>query len=171
MPRTVPAPTPRLPHRCPVLIAALSAGAGCVGSAIVAGAAAGAVAGTLIVPVYGTIYGGAAGAAVGACIGMVVTPIVVAMLYARHRRPTSVYAPLSDLVRTLWVVMAVVSIALVTVMLWSVWDARSGDLDPLGCAWVVCIGIAAIVVAGRLLRSCVVAICRAWSDPWGVGPG
>lgn len=153
------------------MVAALSAGASCVGSAILAGSAAGAAAGTLFVPMFGTLYGGAVGAAAGACIGAAVTPIIVAMLWARHRRPRSVYAPLADLVRALSVVVAVVAMVLLAVVIWAVWDEPSGDGHPLGLAWVACAGITAIAIAGRVLRSCVVAICRAWSDPWGVGPG
>lgn len=167
-PQEVPTVGPRSAMRAPLLGAVLSAAASCVAAALVAGAASGAAAGTLIVPIFGTIYGGAAGAAIGACVGAVYTPIMLVVLIARHRHPISVYAPLNDLVRAFSVLVTVLSFGLALVALLTVFSGPIGDVHPLGIGWVVGVGIAAIAVVIRVLRKAVVAICRAWSEPWGV---
>lgn len=167
-PRTMPFVDADTPGRAPLLRATLSAAACCVAAALVAGGMSGAAAGTLIVPIVGTIYGGVAGVVVGGVVGLVYTPVVLAILLVRHRRPTSAYAPLPDLVRASSVLMTLVAIALVVVPLLATANAPIGDFHPLGVAWVGGIVVAAVAVAIRVLRDATVAICRAWTYPWGV---
>lgn len=97
-------------------------------------------------PILGTIYGGVAGVVIGGIVGVIYTPVVLAVLLLRHRRPASAYAPLHDLARTFSVLMTLVAVAL--------------GVIPV---------VAALAVSIRVLRDAMVAICRAWTYPWGVG--
>jgi len=167
--RTVPFVAPEPGGRAPLLRAMLSVAGCCVAAALVAGAASGAVAGTLVVPLLGTIYGGVAGVIVGAGVGAVYTPVVLVVLRARHRPPTSAYAPLLDLVRTFAVLMTLMSVALALVPVAIAANSDVIGVHLLSAVWCAGVAVAVLAVSIRILRDAIVAICRAWTSPWGVG--
>ena len=168
VPRTLPFVAPEPGGLAPLLRAMLGAAGCCIAAALVAGAAGGAVAGTLAVPLLGTIYGGVVGLIVGAVVGAVYTPVVLVVLRIRHRHPASAYAPLDDLVRTFAVLMTLMSVGMAVVPVAIAADSDVTGVDLLGAAWCAGIAVAVLAVSIRILRDAMVAICRAWTSPWGV---